>query len=467
MVASVKWTRTTRVNPRARGTQRGSATRSILIGVIVVALIAAAFAAWLVLGPGPMDFANGKHGAPGSSGTGVPAELANATPAQRGEYLTRAADCIACHTTEGSQPFVGGRPFVLPFGTMYSTNITPDKKTGIGDYTDAEFLRALRQGIGRDGKRLYPAMPFASYTYMTDADALAIKAYLLTLQPVESAPPPNTLSFPFNQRWLMGFWSAFFDPDKRFEPNTERSAEWNRGAYLAEAMGHCGECHTPRNAAFALDNRKKFGGAKQAGWVAYNISSDKQTGIGEWSPAEIAKYISTGHAAGRGTADGPMGEAVEFSLKYLTPSDVNALAAYVASVPPTSSKDQPVVKNAAAPADHNMGVAASIDPRGKEVYEGACASCHGWSGNSPILSYADLTGSRAVNDPTATNVVQIVVAGSTRTNVHGDLYMPDFGNAYSDTEIAAVANYVTARFGAQPSNVTAANVADLRKEVSR
>jgi mono/diheme cytochrome c family protein len=162
-----------------------------------------------------------------------------------------------------------------------------------------------------------------------------------------------------------------------------------------------------------------------------------------------------------------MGEAVEYSLRYLTQSDIAALAAYVASVPPAVSKDQPVVKNAAAPPDHNMGVAASIDPRGKEVYEGACVSCHGWSGNSPILDYANLTGSRAVNDPSATNVVQIVVAGSSHNDVHGGLYMPDFGSAYSDTEIAAVANYVTARFGAQASNLTAANVADLRKEVSR
>jgi mono/diheme cytochrome c family protein len=473
MAATVKRTQTTRVNPRSRWThrarwaQRGAATRSLIIGIAVIALVAAAFGAWLVLGPGPMDFANGKRGAPGSSSAGVPEELASASLIQRGEYLTRAADCQACHSTEGGQPFAGGRPFVLPFGTMYSTNITPDKKTGIGDYSDAEFIRAMHQGVARDGTRLYPAMPYASYTYMTDADALAIKAYLFSLAPVDAPRPANTLSFPFNQRWLMGFWSAFFNPDKRFEPNTERSAEWNRGAYLAEAMAHCGECHTPRNAAFSLDNRKKFAGAKQAGWVAYNISGDKQTGIGEWTPAEIAKYISTGHATGRGTADGPMGEAVEYSLKYLTQSDVNALAAYVASVPPTVSKDQPVVKNAAAPADHNMGVAASIDPRGKEVYEGACASCHGWSGNSPILSYADLTGSRAVNDPSATNVVQIVVAGSSHNNVHGDLYMPDFGDAYSDTEIAAVANYVTARFGAEPSSLTAANVADLRKEVSK
>ena len=451
-----------RAGPRL---QRGSATRTLLFGVAVVAVIAAAVGAWLVMGPGPMDFAGGKRGAPGSSSTGVPAELANASLIQKGEYLARAADCQACHSTEGGQPFAGGRPFVLPFGTMYSTNITPDKKTGIGEYTDAEFIRALHQGIGRDGTRFYPAMPYASYTYMTDDDALAIKAYLFSLQPVDAPRPTNTLSFPFNQRWLMSFWSAFFNPDKRFAPNTERSAEWNRGAYLAEAMAHCGECHTPRNLAFSLDNRKKFAGAKQAGWVAYNISSDKQSGIGEWSPAEVAQYISKGHAQGRGTADGPMGEAVEYSLRYLTQSDISALASYVASVPPTVSKDHPVVKNAAAPHDHNMGVAASIDPRGKEVYEGACVSCHGWSGESPILPYANLTGARAVNDPTATNVVQIVLSGSGHGN--GSFYMPDFGNAYSDTEIAAVANYVTARFGTEPSNLTAANVADLRKEVSK
>jgi mono/diheme cytochrome c family protein len=453
-----------------RLSERGAATRSLIIGVAVIALIAAAFGLWLVMGPGPMDFAGGKRaaiaGGAGSSPAGVPSELANSSVIERGQYLTRAADCQACHSTEGGQPFAGGRPFVLPFGTMYSTNITPDKNTGIGNYTDAEFLRAMHNGVARNGTRLYPAMPYASYTYMTDDDALAIKAYLFSLQPVEAPRPANTLSFPFNQRWLMGFWSFFFNPDKRFEPNTERSAEWNRGAYLAEAMAHCGECHTPRNLAFSLDNRHKFAGEKQAGWVAYNISTDKQTGIGEWTPAEIGKYIATGHAAGRGTADGPMGEAVEYSLRYLAPADIAAVATYVASVPPVSGKGQPVVKNSPAPDNHNMGVAASVDPRGKEIYEGACVSCHGWSGDSPILDYADLTGARAVNDPTATNVVQIVLSGTTQNSAHGGLYMPDFGSAYSDTEVAAVANYVTARFGSEPSNLTAANVADLRKEAS-
>jgi mono/diheme cytochrome c family protein len=450
-----------------RSAQRGSAKRSLLIGIAVIALIAAAFGAWLVLGPGPMDFAGGKRGAPGSSSSGVPTELADASLVQRGEYLARAADCQACHSTEGGQPFAGGRPFVLPFGTMYSTNITPDKKAGIGNYTDAEFIRAMHQGIARDGTRLYPAMPYASYTYMTDADALAIKAYLFTLPPVDAPRPNNTLSFPFNQRWLMGFWSFFFNPDKRFEPNTERTAQWNRGAYLAEAMAHCGECHTPRSLAFSLDNRNKFAGAKQAGWVAYNISTDKETGIGNWKPEEIVRYIGSGHAAGRGTADGPMGEAVEYSLRYLTSSDLSALAAYVASVPAARGKDQPAVKEQLAPADHSQGVVAAVDPRGKEIYEGACVSCHGWTGESPILGYANLSGARAVNDPTATNVVQIVLNGSSREAVHGALYMPDFGSAYSDTEIAAVANYVTARFGSAPSNLTAANVAGLRREIGK
>jgi mono/diheme cytochrome c family protein len=456
-----------------RFSQRGAVARPLLIGIAVVLLIAVAFGVWLSMGPGPMDFAGGKpvtvsSAAPSGAGpTGVPTELQGASLIERGQYLTRAADCAACHTKDGGEPFAGGRPFVLPFGTLYSTNITPDKQTGIGEYSDADFLRAVHNGIGRDGTRLYPAMPYASYTYMTDADALAIKAYLFSLQPIAAPRPTNTLSFPFNQRWAMGMWSAMFNPDKRFQSNSERSAEWNRGAYLAEAMAHCGECHTPRNVAFSLDNRHKFAGAKQAGWMAYNISSDKETGIGDWKPEEIASYLGKGHSAGRGTADGPMGEAVEFSLRYLTPGDIAALAAYVATVPAVKGTNQPPVKGSPAPDDHKMGVAAAVDPRGKEIYEGACVSCHGWSGLSPVLDYANLAGTRAVNDPTATNVVQIVVAGTTRDSAHGSLYMPDFGSAYSDTEVAAVANYITARFGSSPSNVTAANVENLRKESAK
>src|SRR5258708_32747807 len=287
----------------------------LLITLAAIVAVVIIVAAYTVFGPLPTDFAGGKRVAlaayTAGDPTGVPAELKSASQVERGEYLTRAADCEVCHTAKDGVPFAGGLAFVLPFGTIYSTNITPDAQTGIGSYSDANFLDAVHKGIGRNSTKLYPAMPYASYTYMTDADALAIKAYLFSLQSVESPRPGNTLSFPFNQRWLMGMWSAFFNPDKRFEPNAERSAEWNRGAYLAEAMAHCGECHTPRSPAFSLDNRHKFAGAKQAGWMAYNISSDRETGIGDWKPDEIARYIGTGHATGRGTADGPMGDAVE------------------------------------------------------------------------------------------------------------------------------------------------------------
>src|SRR6201993_3753254 len=426
-----------------------------VIGAVIVGAVVALGAVWYVRGPGPLAFTGGKSVAladyKDGDPTGVPADMRRASLVERGKYLTEAADCGVCHTAPGDKEYAGGFAFKLPFGTMYSTNITPDPETGIGKYTDQEFLDAMHRGIRRDGARLYPAMPYTSYTYITDTDALAIKAYLFSLAPVRAPPPENTLMFPFNQRWAMIFWSLVFNPDTRFEPDTSQSLKWNRGAYLAEAMAHCGECHTPRNIGFALDNRNKFAGTKQAGWVAYNISTDKETGIGAWKPEEIAQYIGSGHAAGRGTADGPMGEAVEYSLRYLTPADASAVAAYVATVPAVTGENQPSVKKKPAPTDHSMGVAAAVDPRGKEVYEGACASCHDWSGLSPIVGYADLVGARAVNDPTATNLVQIVLAGSSRQSVHGSLYMPDFGSAYSDTEVAAVANYVTARFGSTPS----------------
>ncbi|HJZ21431.1 MAG TPA: cytochrome c, partial [Bradyrhizobium sp.] len=381
------------------------------------------------------------------------------------EYLTRAADCAACHTAEGGAPYAGGRAFVLPFGTLYSTNITPDKETGIGNYSDADFLNAVHRGIRRDGARLYPAMSFTSYSYMTDADALAIKAYLFSLAPVHAPALANTLAFPFNQRWTLAFWSALFNRDTRFEPDTAKSPEWNRGAYLAEALAHCGECHTPRNLAFALDNRKKFAGALTAGWRAFNISSDRQTGVGGWRDDDLIAYLSIGHAAGHGTASGPMGEAVDHSFNQMAPEDVRAMVAYLRSVPPVASTDLPAAPAPAAPASHKDGGDAA-NARGKMVFEGACVSCHGWTGESPISPFATLTGVEAVNDPGATNVAQIVLSGTMR-HTSGAVSMPAFGNAYSDDEIAAVANYVTARFGARPSRLSAQDVAELRKQTSQ
>lgn len=431
----------------------------------VVAVVVIVFA-WILLAPRATDFAAGRRVAlsdyRGQDPTGVPPELKTASALERGEYLTRAADCKACHTAPGGAAFAGGRAFVLPFGTLYSTNITPDQETGIGNYSDADFLNAVHKGIGRGYTRLYPAMPYASYTYMTDADAFAIKTYLFSLKPVHAPAPQNSLAFPFNQRGLMSVWSALFNPDARFQPHVERGPEWNRGAYLVEALAHCGECHTPRNLFQALNNRRKFAGAVQAGWRAYNITPDRSSGLGAWSDAEIGHYLSLGHADGHGTAAGPMGEAVDESLSHLTQGDVTAMVTYLRSVPAVATADLPQPNANPAPSSHAEGVAANVDPLGKAVYAGACASCHGWSGVSSVMSFATLTGARAVNDPTAINVVQVILSGAQR-NAGGDTAnMPAFGAAYSDYEIANVANYLTARFGARPSVLTAERVAKLR-----
>jgi mono/diheme cytochrome c family protein len=447
----------------------GRARRYTLIGIAVIfAVVLIGFLWMVVLAPHPTDFAGGPHVAlgeyRGQDPTGVPPELKDATLVERGEYLARAADCSVCHTADGGAPYAGGRAFVLPFGTLYSTNITPDKETGIGNYSDADFLNAVHRGIGRDNTKLYPAMPFASYTYMSDADAGAIKAYLFSLQPIHAPAPRNTLMFPFNQRALMGVWALLFNSDKRFEPRTERDAQWNRGAYLVEALAHCGECHTPRNLMQALNQREKFSGEVQAGWRAYNITSDPRSGIGAWSEADLAHYLALGHADGRGTATGPMGEAVDNSLQYLTQGDITAIVTYLRSVSAIATSDLPEPKASPAPSSYAEGVAAHVDSRGQAVYAGACAGCHDWSGVSPVIPYATLTGVRSVNDPTATNVVQIILSGAHRRTSDARTTMPAFGSSYSDVEIASLANYVTARFGAQPSAVTAQKIAALRAQ---
>ena len=306
---------------------------------LVAVLVAIAAVAWFLLRSGdPTAFASGKRvdlaDFQGTNPTGVPSSLAQADLVARGEYLARAADCAACHTAPGGKPFSGRLAFKLPMiGTIYSTNLTPDNETGIGAWSDEEFVTALHDGIGRDGKRLYPAFPYTSYTLMTRSDALAIKAYLFSLRPVKNTPPPNDISFPFNQRYLISFWNLLFNPGHRFQPVTAQSAEWNRGAYLVEALGHCGDCHTPRNILFGLKSHQKFAGAIIQGWKAYNITPDTKWGIGAWSDAQLEGYLLHGHAEGRSSASGPMAEVVDYSLRFLSQDDIGAMATYLKSVP--------------------------------------------------------------------------------------------------------------------------------------
>ena len=447
-----------------------SRRRKVVLGLLAAAGVAAIGAAWAMLPPRALSFAGG-HAVPlaayrGPDPTGVPTELRTGDILTRGKYLTEAADCAVCHTAADGQPFAGGRAFPTPLGVIYAPNITADRQTGIGGWTDADFLRAVHDGVRKDGQHLYPAFPYESYTLLADRDVLAIKAYLFSLPTVHAAPPANRLSFPFDQRWLMGLWSAFYNPDQRFQPHDDRSPAWNRGAYLAEALAHCGDCHTPRNLAQALDNRRKFSGTVTEGWRAYNITSDATSGVGGWSDADLAEYLRAGHVVGRGAAAGPMAEEVDGSLGLLSPSDIQSVVVYLRSIPGRRSSELPAPKSDPA-SDAPKLMTAGFDPRGKQIFEGACASCHGWSGVSQLTSYATLTGDRAINDHSGVNVAQIVIAGERRPVASGGVFMPAFGSAYSDTEIAAVANYVTARFGAAPSHLSAKDVARLRRESSR
>lgn len=395
---------------------------------------------------------------------GVPT---GASAVERGRYLTRAADCEACHTAPGGRRFAGGVAFAMPFGTIYSSNITADRATGIGSWSDDAFVRAVRQGVRADGARLYPAFPYTSYTQLSRDDVLAIRAYLASLPPVRSTPPPNRLSFPYDQRWAMGFWTAAFFDSRRFRADSGRSPAWNRGRYLATALGHCGECHTPRNFAFARKSGEALSGAVQQGWRAYNITADPKYGIGGWSDAELAQYLKSGHAPGRGTASGPMGEAVAYSLRYLAPADIDALVAYLRTVParrgehPLESGDAPASLEAASA---TLPAQASLQRPGPglHLFAGACSGCHLWDGQGRERADAALRGLRSVHDPDGTNALQVILHGSHPPIGDGTASMPSFAGGYSDADIAALTNFVLGHFGGVEGRVTPKQVHDRR-----
>jgi mono/diheme cytochrome c family protein len=381
---------------------------------------------------------------------------------KRGEYLTRAADCAACHSAPGRLPWTGGRAFVLPFGTLYSPNITPDPETGIGGYSDDDWVSALQDGVGRGGKHLYPAMPYNSYTLMTRDDALAIKAYLMSLPPVHAVPPENQMKFPFDQRWVMAFWNVLNNPGHRLQPDASKSADWNRGAYLVEALGHCEQCHTPRNFMQGLKSSAAFGGTEQVGWLAYNISNDQTVGVGGWTDAALEQYLATGHADGHGPASGPMAEAVENSLHYMTPADIHAMVVYLRSVPAQPS-GPPAVQGGTAPVPADGAAASSrADALGAHIFAEACAGCHLPNGTGRQSPWAALAGDHTTGDPSGTNLVQVLAHGTQLDTSQGLMFMHNFTASYTDPELAAVANYVIAQFGDRQGHVTPQQLAAAR-----
>jgi mono/diheme cytochrome c family protein len=432
--------------------------RLIAAAAAVLFLAVVCFLGYVFLAPVGPD--------PVSPVAGIPSDM----PAgmSRGEYLAKAADCVACHTAQGGKEFIGGRAFQLPFGTIYSTNLTPDAETGIGGWSDDQFVEAVRAGVGSKG-HLYPAMPYTSYSAMSRDDVLAIKGYLFSLAPVHAATPENTLSFPFNQRWGMKFWDIAFFRQHRFVPDQSQSEEWNRGAYLAGALGHCGECHTPRNIGFAMESHDYLAGTVIEGWKAYNTTSDQAYGIGGWTDQQLLGYLSNGHAEGRSSASGPMAEVVENSLQYMSPNDIHALMSYLRSVAPINSSVANAVietKPAAASASNAVlagGDTATDHARGQRLFEGSCAGCHQFDGAGRQNRYASLVGSHAVNDPDGAALIQVLLHGTSIRIGTKENVMPSFAGAYSDADIAALSNYVLAHFGSKHGTVTPEQVAQQRQ----
>ncbi|HEV3104856.1 MAG TPA: cytochrome c [Trinickia sp.] len=426
--------------------------------------------------------APGASNAAGATGTSRAPAIPDTTPAparrdtaaaaadlvKRGEYLTRAGDCVACHTADKGRPFAGGLPIGTPFGTIYTPNITPDPDTGIGRWTDAEFVRAMREGVGKRGERLYPAFPYTAYTRLAERDVLAIRAYLATLAPIHYTPPRNELVFPFNQRWLMFFWNLLNFHEGRFVPNPNQSPLWNRGAYLVEGLAHCEECHTPRNFMQGLKTTDRFSGEVQAGWQAYNITPDKTDGIGDWRDDELARYLATGVASGRASAAGPMADVVSYSTQYLSAEDLRAIGVYLRSLPPVGGNATRARDQWGKPADdvgHLRGTAVA-GVNGAQLFVANCATCHAWTGlgvgGDAPLAYPSLIHNSVVGAADAGNLAMVILHGVDRQTKEADVLMPGFAAELDDDQIAAIANYVTQRFGNPHATLSAADVSKLR-----
>ena len=377
------------------------------------------------------------------------AAAAQTTAVQRGEYLARAGDCISCHTAPGGAPYAGGYRLETPFGALLAPNITPDPATGIGNWSDDDFYRALHAGINRRGKDMYPAMPYDFYTRVTREDSDAIYAYLRTVAPVGNAVDVNQLRFPFNVRMSMAVWRELYFTEGTFKPDPGKSPAWNRGAYLVEGLGHCSACHSPRNALGGIEKDKAFTGATVDGWFALNLSSNLHTGLGTWTAQDIATYLKTGAVTGRTTALGPMALVVKNSTSQMTDADLLAMATYLKDIPATSSLRQ------GKPAPDPSRVA------GATLYLDHCSGCHQSGGRGLPGVFPPLAGNGAVIAPDPADVLKVVLQGIPAQGKY--VPMPSFAMQLSDAQIADLANYVRTSWGnSAAANATPAMVAGLR-----
>ena len=403
-----------------------------------------------------------------ASAVAGPAFAFDADLVNRGNYIATASDCVACHTAPGGAPMAGGLSIATPIGAITATNITPSKENGIGSYTLEQFDAALRKGVRADGKHLYPAMPYTSDALLSDDDVAALYAYFMNgVEPVESRPPETKLPFPFNVRLSMAAWNLLFLGKGPYQPDPAHDDEWNRGAYLVRGPAHCGTCHTPRNLFMAEKSSSEMAGADIFPWHAPNITSDANSGVGGWSVDELVAYMHDGLAAGKSQAAGPMAEAIDNSLRFLTPEDLKAIAVYVKSIPAVhDAADTKPVFAWGGPSDELATIRGVAWPKdrdaltGPQLYDAYCATCHqaqgqgSFEGGLPPLLHNTALGRENTN-----NLVMVVLEGLHR---QPDVLMPGFAKELSDTQVATLSNYLIQHFGNPAAKVTVDQVATLR-----
>ncbi|MET3497637.1 c-type cytochrome [Variovorax boronicumulans] len=382
-------------------------------------------------------------------------EAFDATPQQveRGRYLALAGNCAGCHTTRGGQPYAGGLPLETPFGTIYSSNLTSDAKAGIGGWSSAHFWRAMHNGRSKDGRLLYPAFPYPNFTKVTREDSDAIYAYLRTVAP---APAPNLahrLRFPYDTQAALAVWRALSFKPEAFVANAGKPAEWNRGAYLVDGLGHCIACHGSRNSLGATDAKLGLSGGLIAveNWYAPSLADKHQAGVAEWPAADVVALLKTGIAPG-GSVMGPMADVVFRSTQYLSDADLTAMASYLKDLP-DAPKPEASARTAAAPIRRD----ASAMALGGKIYDQRCAYCHGDQGQGAKGAYPPLAGNRAVNMSPPTNLIQVVAHGGFLPATAGNprpYGMPPFGQVLDAAEVAAVLTYIRGSWGNDSAPVT-------------
>jgi mono/diheme cytochrome c family protein len=386
----------------------------------------------------------------------APVEAGPQVSAQRGAYLVRAGNCMACHTERGGAPFAGGRAIDTPFGTVVAGNLTPDPATGIGQWSVQDFRRALLHGRSRDGRLLYPAFPYPNYTAVSVADADALFAYLQTLPPVTRANTPHALRWPYSTQAALAVWRALYFRPQAHQNAPGQAADWNRGAYLVRGLGHCAACHAPRNALGASADMMDLSGGliPMQNWYAPSLASPSEAGVAGWKAEHVVQLLRTGVAPGA-VATGPMAEVVLHSTQHLDDADLQAMAVYLQSLPQV----------AAAPAPPAAVVSASVASRGAGLYGDHCVQCHGTQGQGIAGAYPPLAGNRAVTLQVTTNLVQMVLGGGFAPATAGNprpYGMPPYATVLSDADVAAVLTHIRGAWGNQASPVSELAVSQQR-----